>query len=557
MKNINKLREDTYTEAKALLKTYGKACIVRPTGFGKTGILTKLIKDHILCATGSEVKVLFLYPSDPVLDAVLEFYYGTKDFQYRGISNVECITYKKLIRMSEAKMKVYSKVTLIVTDECHLTGAKETSVALSRLLKILPNAVLVGATATPVRMDEFDEVSYFYDNRVVSPYSLSDAFNDGVIKRPYYCYCSYAIKGDIDELRKNTLKKLKNINPNERKEIIKKLEPKFIEMAKISKMDKVLKTTLDNYAPDTNYMKGIFFFKNNSHLKEAKPQVVSWFRKAYPDYTIRTLTVSTETSETSNNRFKLNSMSRQDKTIDIICAINILNLGYHINDLTFIGMFRGTKSATLFSQQLGRALSSGAVNSCIVFDLVDNLHSKALTQALDRKNDGDIKDKARYLELREKMLNLTKGNEDISVLSTEEQEEFVTLKSIFEKSKTPGIIGSIPTVNKIYKEDLIATSYQATIEEMIEKIVNEPKDIVCKQVYKMWKDYGGDDSGGTPEYILSTCLNKGSVPITPFCALKGVSLEEVLTVMFGKRDYKDMVNKHILEAKRKNVLVKL
>lgn len=556
MSKIEELRYQTYLEAKESLEVYGKVCIVRPTGFGKTGILTKLIKDHIMCATGSEVRVLFLYPSDPVLDAVLEFYYDTKNYKYRGINNAECITYKKLIRMSETEMKKYSKVTLIVTDECHLTGAKETSVALTRLLKVLPNALLVGATATPVRMDEFDEVSYFYDNRVVSPYSLSDAFNDGVIKRPYYCYCSYAIKNDIEDIKRNTLKKLKNINPNERKEIMKKLEPKFIEMAKISKMDKVLKTTLDIYAPDLNYMKGIFFFKNNSHLKEAKPQVVSWFRKAYPDYTIRTLTVSTETAETSNNRFKLNSMSRQDKTIDIICAINILNLGYHINDLTFIGMFRGTKSATLFSQQLGRALSSGAVNSCIVFDLVDNLHSKALTQALDRKNDGDIKDKARYLELREKMLNLSEGKDDISVLSPEEQEEFVILRNMFEKPKTPGI-GSISTVNKIYREDLIATSYQATIEEMIDKIVNEPKDIICKQVYKMWKEYGGDDSGGTPEYILSTCLNKGSVPITPFCALKGVSLEEVLSVMFGRRDYKDMVGKHILEAKSKNVLVKL
>lgn len=556
MSKIEELRYQTYLEAKESLEVYGKVCIVRPTGFGKTGILTKLIKDHIMCATGSEVRVLFLYPSDPVLDAVLEFYYDTKNYKYRGINNAECITYKKLIRMSETEMKKYSKVTLIVTDECHLTGAKETSVALTRLLKVLPNALLVGATATPVRMDEFDEVSYFYDNRVVSPYSLSDAFNDGVIKRPYYCYCSYAIKNDIEDIKRNTLKKLKNINPDERKEVMKKLEPKFIEMAKISKMDKVLKTTLDTYAPDLNYMKGIFFFKNNSHLKEAKPQVVSWFRKAYPDYTIRTLTVSTETAETSNNRFKLNSMSRQDKTIDIICAINILNLGYHINDLTFIGMFRGTKSATLFSQQLGRALSSGAVNSCIVFDLVDNLHSKALTQALDRKNDGDIKDKARYLELIEKMLNLSGGKDDVSVLSPEEQEEFVILRNMFESPKTPGI-GSISTVNKIYREDLIATSYQATIEEMIDKIVNEPKDIICKQVYKMWKEYGGDDSGGTPEYILSTCLNKGSVPITPFCALKGVSLEEVLSVMFGRRDYKDMVGKHILEAKSKNVLVKL
>lgn len=97
-------------------------------------------------------------------------------------------------------------------------------------------------------------------------------------------------------------------------------------------------------------------------------------------------------------------MKRESKCIDIICAVNILNMGYHTGELTFIGMYRGTKSATLFSQQLGRALSSGALNSCIVFDLVDNLHSKALTQALDRKEEGSVNDKARYLELKEKMI---------------------------------------------------------------------------------------------------------------------------------------------------------
>lgn len=556
MSKIEQLRYQTYLEAKELLDCYGKACIVRPTGFGKTGILTRLIKDYTKLAKGSEITVLFLYPSDPVLDAVLEFYYGTRSYEYRRIPNVKTITYRGILQMSNETMRGFSNVKLIVTDECHLTGAKETSVALTRLLKALPNAALVGATATPVRMDEFDEVSYFYDNRIVSSYSLTDAFEDGVIKRPYYCYCSYIIKNNIDELKKDAFKKLKGISSKEKNDILKKLEPKFIEMARISKMDKIIRETLDKYVEDKNYMKGIFFFKNNNHLKEAKPQVVNWFKKAYPDYSIRTLTVSTDTSETSNNRFKLSKMKKQDKTIDIICSINILNMGYHVGDLTFLGMFRGTKSATLFSQQLGRALSSGDVNPCVIFDLVDNLHSKALTQALDRKTDGDIGDKARYLELREKMLKLSDGAEDVSVLSDDEQEEFVMLRKIFEKLKGPKCT-SISNVNKLYREDLIVTSHQATMDEMISKIVIEPKNIVCKQAYNMWKEYGGDDSGGTPDYILNTCLEEGKTPITPFCAIKGVSLVDVLTVIFGARNYKGIVEKHLAEAKKRNVCVKL
>ena len=213
---------------------------------------------------------MFLYPSDPVLDAVLEFFYNKRSLEYRKMPNVKCVTYMGLLRMPTEVMRSYSKVSLIVTDECHLTGAKETSVALRRLLKALPDAKLVGATATPLRMDEFDEVGYFFDNRVTSSYSLSDAFDDGVIQKPYYCYCSYALKEDIKELKKAVSKRIKDFSSDEKNQIMKRLESKFIEMANIYKMDSILKTTLNTYAKDIDYMKGIFFFKNINHLKESK-----------------------------------------------------------------------------------------------------------------------------------------------------------------------------------------------------------------------------------------------------------------------------------------------
>ena len=45
MKKIDRLRKETYEEAMALLsKKPHKCVIIRPTGFGKTGILTKIIK---------------------------------------------------------------------------------------------------------------------------------------------------------------------------------------------------------------------------------------------------------------------------------------------------------------------------------------------------------------------------------------------------------------------------------------------------------------------------------------------------------------------------------
>lgn len=75
---IDDLRDKTYKEAVDLLEKYGKGCIVRPTGFGKTGILTRLINDYTEGIKGKEPRVLYLYPNEPIKNAVLNFYYKVR-----------------------------------------------------------------------------------------------------------------------------------------------------------------------------------------------------------------------------------------------------------------------------------------------------------------------------------------------------------------------------------------------------------------------------------------------------------------------------------------------
>jgi len=70
MTKIDTLRDKTYKEACKILKVYGKCAIIRPTGFGKTGILTRFIKD------GNYKNIVYLYPADIIRTAVLRFYYG-------------------------------------------------------------------------------------------------------------------------------------------------------------------------------------------------------------------------------------------------------------------------------------------------------------------------------------------------------------------------------------------------------------------------------------------------------------------------------------------------
>ena len=82
MKKIDRLRKETYDDMVRLLSEFGKCALIRPTGFGKTGILTKLIK------SGLYNNILFLYPSEVVKDAVLNFYFDGNAPNDAEISNI-------------------------------------------------------------------------------------------------------------------------------------------------------------------------------------------------------------------------------------------------------------------------------------------------------------------------------------------------------------------------------------------------------------------------------------------------------------------------------------
>lgn len=203
---IDDLRDKTYKEAVDLLEKYGKGCIVRPTGFGKTGILTRLINDYTAGIKGKEPRVLYLYPNEPIKNAVLNFYYKSKGMRIpttREIPGVQFITYTKLARMDKPEdIEGFDSVKLFMSDECHKLGGTKISNNMNKFRNKYKDVKYIGATATPDRMDLFDEVYEFFDDKVVSSYTLHDAFVEGVLQRPYYCFCSYSLEDDSKYLEK-------------------------------------------------------------------------------------------------------------------------------------------------------------------------------------------------------------------------------------------------------------------------------------------------------------------------------------------------------------------
>lgn len=379
--HIIRIRETTKDDVINKLNEHNRCIIIRPTGWGKTWLLTEIISMY--------KSVLYLYPSEVIADTVRGRYKAlfadsldpdtiASINTLKSFGNVTMMTYMKLINLDD-KDFANMDYDLIILDEAHRAGATRTSQAISRLIQKHPNTHLLGATATPNRMDAIDVTRMYFNDVTTYPYTVHDAIQDRMLPMPSYCYCTYDVPNDIKSKLKFDEALTAGQDDKAINEIVKEvLGRNIIEMAQIFGMPSIIRQVCEKHLDDTHYMKFIVFFANHSHMREKMPEVESWFKEAYPNHEIRTLKISSESTLASKNVKQLGSLTKTQNTIDLICCVDMLNMGYHVNDLSGILMYRSTNSNIIYVQQLGRVLSSGTDSKTVVFDVVDNLHRKAV-----------------------------------------------------------------------------------------------------------------------------------------------------------------------------------
>ena len=381
---IFEVREKTREDVLSKLKKYKKCLIIRPTGYGKTYLLTDLMTMY--------KKVLYLYPTEVISDTVKNRYADTNNLspedietikKAKSFDNVTLMTYAKLIRMSPEDLKK-EKYDCIIADEAHRLGGPKTSSAISMLMRTLPRAHFIGATATPNRTDSLDIVSMFFSGIMCFPYTIHNAIQDGLLKKPNYCYCTYDIETDLKEAALTAGEDLND------PEVIEVLNRKIIELSEIYNMENVIKHMATKFVPNTSYMKFIVFFSNIEVMHQRTPAVEKWFKDAFPKHTVSSLFISSRNAKENENVKLLDTLTPRKKHIDLICCVDKLNMGHHASDLTGVVMFRGTSSNIIFCQQLGRALSAGAKSAALVFDVVDNLHRKAVYELNETPSDATL-----------------------------------------------------------------------------------------------------------------------------------------------------------------------
>lgn len=463
-------RQRTYEHLKKNLSVYGKSALVRGTGFGKSFMLVRLC--------GEYQKVLFLYPGKKLKTEMMKNYctlnnlgLSNVDYKSDSIGNITFMSYMKLIRLSNFKFDC----DLIIADECHRIGATRTKTALTNLLNNNKKAHFVAASATPNRMDAFDVVDRFCDNVNVYEYTLHDAFKDGLLQKPYYVFCTHNMKDKVSSDVKKEIQKQPHELTNAE---VKTLDKKIIEIANLYNIENIIRSGVNEVRPGDNYFKFICFFNDFNHIEDKSKGVKKWFKKAFPNFKINVLVITSQNKETFDNANKLNSLKRKANTIDLIFAIDMLNMGYHLKDLTGILMYRCTYSDIVYIQQLGRALSSGSSKPCIVFDIVDNIDRHSLFDSYDR-------DTVISITQRHKMEAISNGTySDTYEVTTNEGDVIRIPNNQYYDRETGNIRNKWwRDCNVLEPTDFISTGYEAEYKKLIKKVVAEPMLQRCKMAF--------------------------------------------------------------------------
>ena len=348
--------EKAYKSAVRMMEQYGKAAIVHPTGTGKSYIAFKLIEDN------PEKVVIWLSPSEYIFKTQLEsLKRNDPDFP---LANVHFYTYAKLMCCTQTQLDEIAaqKPAYIILDEFHRAGAECWGESTVALLKLCPDAKLLGLTATNIRYldNNRDMAEELFDSRVASNMTLGEAVVRGILPAPKYVTTVYQYQ--------KTLAKYQARVDNLRAPGIQDVNQKYLDalrraLEQADGLDKVFAHHITDKAG-----KYIVFCANKEHMDEMVSHVPEWFAGVNPDVVVYEAYSDDPNTDKAFADFKTDTSNR----LKLLFCIDMLNEGVHVEGISGVILFRPTISPIIYKQQIGRALTAGDTAAPLILDVVNN-----------------------------------------------------------------------------------------------------------------------------------------------------------------------------------------
>lgn len=421
---LNELADDTIDKSIEMMNKYGKVMVVRPTGFGKTRMAVRIGKMYADKRPGK--RILYVYPIDVIKTEIM----NKEEYMRDGIigEKFDFVSYWTLTNnMNKYGVEYWieeikDKYSLIILDEVHRAGSENFNKLYDGLKDTLENndIHLIGLTATPRRMmdDEDNNVlNNIFDNCEIERLTLYDIIREGVMPQPIYMMCEYEADDQVTEFINNNYGKDEDGQFNS--DIIRADYARYRDylMAHNTIYEGIKMAGYNLANPKERYLKFIVFFSNIEDMAIRGPQVEEWFDRAINetakrdvgfrgDFDINSYYVASRDTDLADieklveekpknrdffkNTGKLSTVTPENKTVDLLFTVDMINMGYHVDGICGVVLLRGTQSEIVYYQQIGRCLSVTSMKSAIIYDFVKNVEriEEVINGGERRKKDG-------------------------------------------------------------------------------------------------------------------------------------------------------------------------
>jgi superfamily II DNA or RNA helicase len=344
--------QKAYDSLLEMLKVERRACIIHPTGTGKSFIGFKYCEDH------PEQSVLWLSPSEYIFKTQCESLAAT-GAQMPG--NVTFMTYAKLSMLAPEELDSLHP-DVVVLDEMHRAAAPTWEKPVQSLLS--RNPVVIGLTATHIRyLDGQKDTASAFNMRTASEMTLGEAVVRGILNPPRYVLSIFSYQKDLEKYQRRI--------KNARNKAVKQAAEEYFEklrraLENAEGLDKVFEKHMTDRTG-----KYLVFCSNIEHMDEMIAKVPEWFSLIDPQPHVYRAYADDPSTSKAFSAFKTDESDH----LKLLFCIDMLNEGIHVDDISGVILLRPTISPIVFKQQIGRAMAAGAKQNAVILDIVLNIEN--------------------------------------------------------------------------------------------------------------------------------------------------------------------------------------
>ena len=235
----------------------------------------------------------------------------------------------------------------IIIDECHHAVAE----TYRKIIGYFEPEFLLGLTATENRMDNQDVVELF-DNNIPYELRLRDAIiNNLIVPFHYYGIHDKLIDYGLSDTAERRL---------------------IAQMASEDNCE-FIHEQIEKHRIKGQKLKALAFCRNIQHARMMAENLSQYYKTAY-------LSGKNKTGERIR---AYNDLQDDNKALEVLFAVDILNEGVDIPGVNMVLFLRPTESSTIFIQQLGRGLRKFANKTFVtVLDFIGNSYRRSVHIAL-------------------------------------------------------------------------------------------------------------------------------------------------------------------------------